>query len=143
MTVTVEEHKNVLCKVTVVQKILFTNVWQNLTTFHQKHTLTHQKVIGKHVTTITLNPLETWNIPKKQLFRDFLLGGFKEQKHTSSRVTVVHWKKPSNLFKHPWKMPNMPAQEVINHNFKIPGESFKQKVWINEQMSSWKQVSFK
>ena len=46
-----------------------------------KHTLTHQKVIGKHVTTITLNPLETWNIPKKQLFQNFL-GGDLRNKNT-------------------------------------------------------------
>ena len=59
LTVTVEENKNVLCKVNVVQKVLFTNVWQYLTTFHQKHTLAHQKAIGKYVTRTTLNPLET------------------------------------------------------------------------------------
>ena len=59
LTVTVEENKNALCKANVVQKVLFTNVWQNLITFHQKHTSANQRAIGKHVTTTTLSLLET------------------------------------------------------------------------------------
>ena len=59
LTVTVEENKNALCKANVVQKVLFTNVWQNLITFHQNHTLASQRAIGKHVTTTTLILLET------------------------------------------------------------------------------------
>ena len=46
-----------------MQKVLFTNVWKNLITFYHKHTLAHQKAIGKHVTATTLNPLKAWNIP--------------------------------------------------------------------------------
>ena len=57
LTVTAEEDKNLLCKVNVEKNVLFANLWQNLTTIHQKHA--HQIAIGKKITTTAINPLET------------------------------------------------------------------------------------
>ena len=95
LTVTVGDNKNVLWKLNTVQKVLFGNVWQNLATFHQKHTLPHQKAIGKNITTYNhTKSFKKRNKPFEISFR------FEEQEHTSSTVTVVHWKKYYSLFTH-------------------------------------------